>query len=149
MSTTTLQVIDDYVQRVRESVRLLQEHFRIDNLMEGIRERTIPKRGTVDEHGLAFTFHGIGCLVEEPDAKIDFDFGPDGTVGGFDSWRILQFLESCNDYDTKQFTQGSLESDIQTLVASGVVLSSKWEPSLHLFYLAKNHSWRFCTSLTL
>jgi len=136
MSTTTQQVIEDYVRRVRQSVRCLQEHFRIDNLLEGVRERTIPRRGTVDDFGLAYTFHGIGCLIEMRDAIIDFDFGTDGTAGGFDCWRILQFLDSCNDYNAKHFPQERLESDIQALTASGLIVAPKREPSPHLFYLA-------------
>jgi len=136
MSTTTQQVIEDYVRRVRESVRYLREHFQTDDLLRGVRERTIPRRGTVNEHELAFNFHGIGCLIQQPDATVDFDFGPDGRVGGFDSWRLLQFLESCNDYDTEELPQEQLESEIRILVQSGAILAPRLEPSPHLLYLA-------------
>jgi hypothetical protein len=136
MSTTTRQVIQDYVRRVQESVRHLREHFQTDDLLRGVRERTIPRRGTVDEHGLTFNFHGIGCLIQQPDAIVDFDFGPNGRIGGFDSWRLLQFLESCNDYDTEQLPKEQLESEIQALVQSGAIVAPRLEPSPHLLYLA-------------
>jgi hypothetical protein len=117
-------------------VKLLQDHFGEDDLLRAVRDRKIPKNGSIDDYDVSFNFHGIGCRVEGKDANIDFDFGPDGMVGGFDSWRLLQFIESCENYDSKDFTHEKLDSDIRALVTSGVVLAPKLEPSPHLFYLA-------------
>jgi hypothetical protein len=139
MSTTTLHIIEDYVSRVRQSVKLLQTRFGEDDLLRAVRDRKIPKRGSIDDYGITFNFHGIGCRIDGKDANIDFDFGPDGTVGGFDSWRLMQFIENSANYDSKMFTQEKLDSDIQDLVTSGVVLALKLEPSPHLFYLATDY----------
>ncbi len=64
MSTTTLQIIQDYVKRVRQSVTLLQDRFGEHDLLRGVRGRTIPKRGLLDDDAVTFSFHGIGCRIE-------------------------------------------------------------------------------------
>lgn len=42
----------------------------------------------------AYFFHGIGCRVRlDRTTYIDWDFGHEGRVDGFDLWRLRQFLE--------------------------------------------------------
>ena len=35
--------------------------------------------------------HGYGCAVHLPRGLIDFDFGSNGEIDGFDAWRLIGF----------------------------------------------------------
>src|SRR5262245_44469003 len=38
--------------------------------------------------------HGYGCTVETAKGEVDFDFGPQGEVDGFDAWRLWLFADA-------------------------------------------------------
>ncbi|WP_212410134.1 hypothetical protein [Erwinia sp. E602] len=43
------------------------------------------------DDGITFFKHGAGCTVGLISGEVDFDFGKDGAIGGFDSWRLIRF----------------------------------------------------------
>lgn len=44
--------------------------------------------------GGEYFIHGFGCAVRLPDISVDFDFGDDGQIDGFDWSRLLSFAGS-------------------------------------------------------
>ncbi|MDS7815185.1 hypothetical protein PTQ36_30690 [Klebsiella michiganensis] len=50
-------------------------------------ELDIPISGELDD-GVKYHKHGAGCLVRLSSGDIDFDFGAQGEVGGFNLWRL-------------------------------------------------------------
>ena len=53
----------------------------------------VPGRGELAGGGEYF-IHGFGCAVRLPDKSVDFDFGDDGQIDGFDWSRLLSFTGS-------------------------------------------------------
>ena len=50
----------------------------------------IPQRGEL-EGGVRYFKHGYGCAVHLPTGTVDFDFGAQGEISGFDAWRLAGF----------------------------------------------------------
>jgi hypothetical protein len=44
--------------------------------------------------GVKFYKHGFGCAVHLQDGCVDFDFGANGEITGFDTWRLAGFAEA-------------------------------------------------------
>lgn len=82
-------LIDTYVLTARALGRRLGATFQTE-LLRGRRTGVIPQQG-VTADGLEFSFHGAGCRIELNDVVVDFDFLPDGRIGGFDAWRLHLF----------------------------------------------------------
>lgn len=38
--------------------------------------------------------HGYGCAVSLPTGRVDFDFGEQGEINGFDVWRLAGFADA-------------------------------------------------------
>ena len=53
----------------------------------------VPGRGQLVGGGEYF-IHGFGCAVRLPDTSVDFDFGDDGQIDGFDWSRLSSFAGS-------------------------------------------------------
>jgi len=75
--------------------------------------------------------HGFGCTVELPSGSVDFDFGPQGQIDGFDAGRLLFFakdrLEHFGYADAAQ-----IDLDVQTALRSGAVVPYENSALLHL-----------------
>ncbi|MEN4710603.1 DUF6896 domain-containing protein [Pantoea agglomerans] len=53
----------------------------------------IPTEGKLND-GTKYYKHGAGCLVSLNIGEVDFDFGEDGEIGGFNSWWLFKFSEN-------------------------------------------------------
>lgn len=53
----------------------------------------IPRKGSF---GIikSYSFHGCGLYAKLKDLEIDFDFGDNNRVDGFDAWRLKAFAEN-------------------------------------------------------
>ncbi|THD04509.1 hypothetical protein B1810_05155 [Panacagrimonas perspica] len=75
--------------------------------------------------------HGFGCTVELPSVSIDFDFGPEGQIDGFDASRLAFFATD----RLEHFGYASAEQialDMQSAVRSGAVVPYEDSALLHL-----------------
>lgn len=94
MDNNLARLISDYQASVRVAVQLLKQSgiplpaTNIDWATNGI-----PQRGEL-EGGIAYWKHGYGCAVRLPEGTVDFDFGKDGEIDGFDAWRRVFFAGS-------------------------------------------------------
>ena len=50
----------------------------------------IPQKGQLTG-GVLYFKHGYGCAVHLPSGIVDFDFGANGEINGFDLWRLSGF----------------------------------------------------------
>ena len=127
------RLIHEYQRAVRTVVAALRTGFGCDDLLMARRNGEIPKDGVTG--GIEFSFHGAGCMGTGAGFEVDFDFGPDGRVDGFDAWRLWRFANQ-NPAAYPQFQQ--LE-DVQTALAklarSGEIECPRTAPSPHLWYL--------------
>lgn len=91
MNQKLARLIADYQASVREAVRLMQQSGiplpATNNDWVGT---DIPQRGAL-ANGVPYFKHGYGCAVSLPGGAVDFDFGENGEIDGFDAWRLAGF----------------------------------------------------------
>lgn len=140
MTTEIDHVINEYVRWVRSYVSTMQLHFGSRNLLIDRREGRIPKRGQIGD--FEFVFHGVGCTINTPLHSIDFDFGPEGMVGGFDAFRLSIFANSLPSPHDSTVTENDFQKCLSRLQERGKVIAPRLDPSPHLLYFASDFSKR-------
>ncbi|MBF6029052.1 hypothetical protein ICY20_15005 [Pseudomonas sp. P115] len=91
MKTPTLEnLITEYLAQVQKATDLLEQSFGTKNILRLWRSNKIPQRGSVTDD-VTYELHGIGCSVCLSEICVDFDYGPDGRVDGFDPWRLYMY----------------------------------------------------------
>lgn len=91
-----IQLIYEYQAKVREAVELFnrfkglkQPQHPLEWQMSGI-----PQKGYLDPDGKIFYFlHGYGCCIHLLSGRVEWDFGSEGQINGFDIWRLHEFAE--------------------------------------------------------
>ena len=86
-------MIDDYLADVAIGAALFEKKIDDKHPLEAWRNKDIPQKGDLSEK-VKYEFHGIGCLLVFPEYDVDFDFGPDKRIDGFDLWRLSQYVSS-------------------------------------------------------
>lgn len=126
-----VSLISDYMRDVRIINDLFAKKYQRKDLLRAWREKVIPQYGIIGDN-IEYGFHGIGCCVVFPDREVDFDFGPENRIDGFDLWRLTIYLESRKDITT--ITAKELEEIFNSLIESEVVVRM---PDSRL-YISKN-----------
>ena len=91
MKNQTLEnLIAEYLTQVKKATDLLEQAFGTKNILRLWHSKKIPRRGFVTD-GVTYELHGIGCSVYLSELCVDFDYGPDDRVDGFDSWRLYMY----------------------------------------------------------
>ena len=91
MNQHLVRLISDYQESVRHAIELLEK--------SGVpRPVTNTEWVGLDiahvgklEGGFSYRKHGYGCEVDLPGGRVDFDFGENGEIDGFDTWRLCGF----------------------------------------------------------
>ncbi len=92
----------------------------------------IPDRGELDG-GISYFKHGYGCAVRLPDGAVDFDFGANGEIDGFDAWRLVSFAgKKLDEYGFAN--EAMLNACFKDEVAAGSLIYSGYI----LHYVAEN-----------
>lgn len=129
------KLINDYQNVVRKVVAALRVGFGCNNLLAAWHDGKIPKDGVINE--IEFSFHGVGCRGIVDGLEVDFDFGPDGRIDGFDAWRLWNFATE-RPVAYPQFQQlKEVEAALERLARSGEIECPETHPSRHLFYLRR------------
>ena len=89
-STKVYRLIDRYLAAVKLLSGRLQEEYEVVSLIVGRQSGPIPREGRFEKEG-SFSFHGVGCRIDDGQSSGDFDFGPGGRIDGFDAWRLHVF----------------------------------------------------------
>jgi len=64
--------------------------------------------------------HGIGMEINIDGTKIDFDFGHNGELDGFDAWRLFHFI-SQNRIKSVLSTEKKIQSAIEKSISNGQI----------------------------
>ena len=120
-----IQLIHEYQSRVREAVELFEHHKGLKRPQHPLEWQSsgISQEGFVDPgEQIAYFFHGYGCCVRLPSGKVDWDFGEEGQIDGFDVWRLYDFVK----YGTQNFPEFMDEE-----VLKAVFAEAEWEGLFH------------------
>jgi len=112
------QLIFDFLAKVEKSTALLEEKFGTRCILELWRTNKIERCGTI-VGDITYELHGVGCAIYLPEACVDFDYGTDGRIDGFDVWRL--YLLACElPQQYKKYTDKNvLKADFQNYIAAG------------------------------
>ena len=139
MNSGLAKLIADYQMSVFDAVSLLKKSG--IPLPTSNTEWTgvdIPARGML-EGGVPYFKHGYGCAVRLPGNSVDFDFGANGEIDGFDSWRLASYAgERISQYgfEDEAAMRACFKSEIEagSLIFSGYILyyvaATKAQPNI-------------------
>lgn len=125
MDTRLHKLIVEYLVAVARAVDLLKEGgiaMPETNLAWAC--NAIPHKGILPG-GVPYFKHGYGCGVEFETGLVDFDFGQNGEIDGFDFWRLACFAgDRLNQY---AFTsKEDFRTCFESAVDSGAFVSSNY-----------------------
>lgn len=87
----TLEIlINDFISMVESSTLILECKFGTRDIRRLWRTNAIKRCGKV-ARGVKYELHGIGCRINFSTGSVDFDYGPNGEINGFDTWRLYNF----------------------------------------------------------
>ena len=119
MRVQTLEhLITDYLKQVKNATDLLEQVFGTKNIIGLWRSKKIPQRGTVAAN-ITYELHGIGCSVYLSEICVDFDYGPDDRVDGFDSWRLYMYACETPSKYKKYTDKQALEREFNAYLKKG------------------------------
>jgi len=87
---TLEDLITDFLTKVDSGTRLLEENFGTRDIRRLWHTKAIKRCGKITG-GVRYELHGIGCFIHLPKETVDFDYGPNGEINGFDIWRLYNF----------------------------------------------------------
>ena len=119
-----LSLIRDFRIAVAATVAQLQQELGEDDLLGGWRQHRYPQGGPLRD-GAKYQFHGIGCCVTRNDLDVDFDFGTDGRIDGFDAWRLYRFAEQRPESYPHLQEWDAVEGGLEMLLRSGIAVASE------------------------
>ncbi|WP_420484127.1 DUF6896 domain-containing protein [Burkholderia cepacia] len=91
MSDKFRRLIIEYKNAILESLVVMQRSgIRMPASSYDWVYMEIPMGGEL-EGGGCYRKHGVGCDVHLPEKSVDFDFGENGEIDGFDAWRLAEF----------------------------------------------------------
>jgi len=128
--TTLEDLIKDFLSKVQKGTTLLQEKFGTRNILRLWRSGQIERCGEVNG-GVEYELHGIGCAIHFPNESVDFDYGSNNRIDGFDEWRLYMYATD-RPLKYKKYTDMKfLESEFQTYIDAGRI--EKMSPSDDLY----------------
>lgn len=113
-------LIREYIYQVKKATDLLEQTFGTKNILRLWRSNQIPQRGRITDN-ISYELHGIGCRVDFSGVCIDFDYGPNERVDGFDPWRLYIYACEVTHRYKKYTNQNTLEREFNNYVAQGKV----------------------------
>lgn len=133
---TTLKLILKYRETVSKWYSLLLDQFGPCNIMELWHSGRIEQTGLLYGSRVSYFLHGSGCRIEKNDIEvIDFEFGPAGIVGGFDSWRLYLFAQNEECFSETEISQSTIEKDLENYEKKQLIKKLGVSSSCQLYYL--------------
>ena len=125
-------LIKGFLSKVEEGTMLLQKKFGTRNILRLWRSGQIERCGEIID-GVEYELHGVGCAIHFPIELVDFDYGPNNRIDGFDVWRLYMYAADRPEEYKKYTDINFLESEFKAYIASGRI--KKISPSDDLYEL--------------
>lgn len=130
--------ITDLILDFQNTSKIVAEKFYkkygTENLLLAVRnEKIIPREGSFDSIK-EYSFHGSGLYAKLDDIEIDFDFGPNNRVDGFDAWRLLRFAESKPKIYSIFNSTETIQKELDLLASTGKIHKPQTHPGTSNYY---------------
>ncbi|TWD50088.1 hypothetical protein [Pseudomonas sp. SJZ131] len=113
-------LIGDFLEQVDKITAMLEKKFGDRFILRLWRTKKIPQRGSVNGD-VTYELHGVGCRVYLSEACIDFDYGPDGRIDGFDSWRLYIYANEFPDRHQQYTKLEIVKRDLDKYITAGKI----------------------------
>ncbi|MDJ1473811.1 DUF6896 domain-containing protein [Xanthocytophaga flava] len=125
-----------YISKVKEIDSTLKEKFKTTNPLADWCSRKVSQEGVFAINGKRafYYFHGIGCRISIGKEQIDFNYGINGRIDGFDPWRISLFLRDKSDDPLSTLSEGEIQNRFDLLEDKDVIQKTARFPGWHLYY---------------
>lgn len=123
MDKQLARLISDYQSAVGAAVLLMSNSgIEIPSTSSAWFDLDIPAHGELNSD-ISYYKHGYGCEVHMSEGEVDFDFGRQGQIDGFDNWRLWKFCQGRS--DTYAFaTEQALCDCVQHALEEGKLVAS-------------------------
>ncbi|MCP1475350.1 MULTISPECIES: DUF6896 domain-containing protein [Pseudomonas] len=125
-------MIKGFLSKVEEGTTLLQKKFGTRNILRLWRSGQIERCGEIID-GVVYELHGVSCAIHFPTELVDFDYGPNNSIDGFDVWRLYMYAADRPEEYKKYTDINFLESEFKSYIDSGRI--KKISPSDDLYEL--------------
>lgn len=128
-------LINDFLAKVDTATLLLEKKFGTKNILRLWRSNQIQRCGDITSDA-QYELHGVGCIVHLATESVNFDYGFNNRIDGFDAWRLYIYaLDRPLKY--KKFCDKKiLEKEFNDLILSKKI--EKMSPSDSLYILVSN-----------
>lgn len=135
-----IKMIRDYQASVLEAASLFEKYKDIpQSKLARSRFEGLAMRGYLDpEQTIEYYFHGVGLCVTFPDRKIDWDFGYDCRLDGFDLWRLWIFAEDGTNQFPEFKEKETLEKAFAEAEQQGIIERQFKDFQDNLYYLSSD-----------
>jgi hypothetical protein len=130
-----LSLIEDFNNEVKLAVQQFYNKYNRTDLLRAWHDTTIPRSGKLNNIVIHYAFHGAGLYAQLKNKKIDFDFGKDNRIDGFDAWRLKSFADSQTKKYNDYWTLEKLEIDLVQLENKGIIVKPGDGPGTSNYYL--------------
>lgn len=132
-----VELIREYLRAVFETALLFDKYKGVPpHKLARARFEGLGVEGYVDPEGtIQFHFHGIGLAVEYPDRLVDWDFGLDGNMDGFDAFRLWVFAKDGTSNFPEFCDKDILEEAFSKAEARGLIGKRFEDMRDRLYYL--------------
>lgn len=121
------EIIDRFNMVQEEAVRILESVFECPRPISAMDFTTRCKQEIRNKNyqcgGYKIRPHGIGMEIKINGTNIDFDFGHEGEINGFDSWRLYNFVNQ-NKIKSSLNTEEKIQAAIDSARSSGFIYKS-------------------------
>ena len=141
MKTEILNLIDEYLHAARSCAGALAKQFGTTDILSAVNSSGMPREGSISALGGGSYFvHGTGCRVETAEVEVDFDFGPNGSIPGFDPWKLYGFAQGNGERHSWLPDRKTFDQAIEGLIADGLLKRTCSDPNPQLLALSKLRS---------
>ena len=131
---TINDLIKDFQQTAKLVANKFYEKYGTKELVLACNsDKTIPRQGSFDIIK-NYAFHGCGLCAQLANAKIDFDFGDNDRVDGFDAWRLKAFADSKPKLYQMFNTEKIIQIELDRLEQSGLIYQPGTFPGSSNYY---------------
>ncbi|WP_323168557.1 DUF6896 domain-containing protein [Pseudomonas atacamensis] len=112
----TLEIlINDFISMVESSTLVFEKKFGTRDIRRLWRTEAIKRCGRVTR-GVKYELHGIGCRINLSTGSVDFDYGPNGEINGFDVWRLYNFARERPSKYKKYCDKKNIEKELEEYI---------------------------------
>jgi len=124
-------LIHDFLSKVDSATSLLEKKFGTRNILRLWRSNQIPRCGDITD-STQYELHGVGCIVHFTTESVNFDYGSNSRIDGFDVWRLYIYASDRPSKYKKYCDKKTVEKEFKEYIASGRIEKMSASDNLYI-----------------